>query len=162
MKSRTLIALFSLLCAQGLAMAQYIWVDEKGNKQYSDTAPPASVPKSRIIKAPVMSSGTVTAPAATSPAAPSAPAKPQTTASKNEDYNKRRTEQAEAAQKNTAEQQASQDKKQDCERARSYQRSLESGERVANVDSKGERFFLDDNQRSKELDQVKKALANCQ
>lgn len=161
MKSRTLIALLSLICAQGLAMAQYIWVDEKGNKQYSDTAPPASVPKSRIIKAPGAASGTTSAPAPAA-ATPSAPAKPQTTASKNEDYNKRRTEQAEAAQKNAAEQQASQDKKADCERARSYQRSLESGERVANVDSKGERYFLDDNQRSKEIDQVKKALANCQ
>ncbi|MBS0307625.1 MAG: DUF4124 domain-containing protein, partial [Proteobacteria bacterium] len=32
------------------AMAQYIWLDDKGVKQYSDTPPPASVPKKRILK----------------------------------------------------------------------------------------------------------------
>ena len=38
------------------AMAQYIWLDEKGTKQFSDTPPPASVPKNRIIKEPGRSS----------------------------------------------------------------------------------------------------------
>ena len=34
------------------AMAQYVWVDDKGVKQFSDMPPPASVLKNRILKQP--------------------------------------------------------------------------------------------------------------
>ena len=50
---RRQIQIISALFAFGItghALAQYVWVDDKGNKQYSDTAPPASVPKNRILK----------------------------------------------------------------------------------------------------------------
>ncbi|HVL74811.1 MAG TPA: DUF4124 domain-containing protein, partial [Noviherbaspirillum sp.] len=32
--------------------AQYVWVDERGRKQFSDMPPPASVPAHRILKQP--------------------------------------------------------------------------------------------------------------
>ena len=44
--------LASLWLSMASAHAQYVWVDEKGLKQYSDRAPPASVPLKRILKAP--------------------------------------------------------------------------------------------------------------
>lgn len=43
----------TLLCTQVQAAgAQWVWKNAKGSKVYSDTPPPASVPKSRIIKSP--------------------------------------------------------------------------------------------------------------
>lgn len=43
----------AMLCTQVQAAgAQWIWKNAKGSKVYSDTPPPASVPKSRIIKSP--------------------------------------------------------------------------------------------------------------
>ena len=43
-------ALLAALAAP--ALAQYVWLDEKGVKQYSDMPPPASVPTNRILKQP--------------------------------------------------------------------------------------------------------------
>src|SRR5687767_2366081 len=52
MKSRQW-AFGALLCACcALAQAQWVWVNEKGIRQYTDQPPPASVPPSRILKAP--------------------------------------------------------------------------------------------------------------
>jgi hypothetical protein len=89
-------------------------------------------------------------------------AKPMTTSSRNEDFNKRRAEQAEKDKKASEDQQANADKQKNCERARSYQKVLESGQRVATTDKNGERNYLSDAQREKEAADVKKALAGCQ
>ncbi|WP_423681690.1 DUF4124 domain-containing protein [Undibacterium sp. WLHG33] len=153
----------TLTCAS--ALAQYVWVDEKGNKQFSDTPPPASTPKNRIIKSQGLST---TRPAEANDAASAskdavnAAQKPMTTSSRNEEFNKRRAEQAEKDKKATEEQQAAADKQKNCERARSYQKVLESGQRVATTDKNGERNYLTDAQREKEAADVKKALAGCQ
>ena len=155
--------LLTLFCCS-LAQAQYVWLDEKGNKQYSDTPPPASVPRNKIIKAPNMSgkpvAATDAAPASASEAA-STLQKPVTTASKNEDYNKRKAEQAEKDKKAEDEKQAAAAKAKNCEKAKSYQQNLESGVRIATTDKNGERVFMDDNQRNQELADVKKAQAGC-
>jgi len=153
----------TLTCAS--AFAQYIWVDEKGNKQFSDTPPPASTPKNRIIKSPGQSATKPADPsdaASASKDAANAQQKPMTTSARNEDFNKRRAEQAEKDKKASEDQQANADKQKNCERARSYQKVLESGQRVATTDKNGERNYLSDAQREKEAADVKKALAGCQ
>ncbi|MES2899916.1 MAG: DUF4124 domain-containing protein [Pseudomonadota bacterium] len=42
----------ALMVAAGIAQAQYVWVNEKGVRQISDKAPPASVPVKNILRAP--------------------------------------------------------------------------------------------------------------
>jgi hypothetical protein len=79
-----------------------------------------------------------------------------TTSARNEDFNKRRAEQAEKDKKASEDQQANADKQKNCERARSYQKVLESGQRVATTDKNGERNYLSDAQREKEAADVKK------
>lgn len=149
------------MCAS--AFAQYVWLDEKGVKQFSDTPPPMSVPNSRILKSPGKTS--IAAPSAdgTAPATDGdQPAsKPVTTASRNEDFNKRRVEQADKDKKAAEEQRVAAEKSKNCERARSYQRSLESGTRIATADSKGERNYLNDDQRAKEIADTKRTVAGC-
>ena len=46
------LALLAGTFSIGAVHAQHVWVDEKGVKQYSDMAPPTSVPTNRILKSP--------------------------------------------------------------------------------------------------------------
>lgn len=158
-------ALLAALSLGSTASAQYIWVNESGVKQYSDMPPPASVSKSRILKEPGAAARTA-APADTPEngklenSATKAKA-PMSTAEKNADFNRRRAEQAEKEKK--AEQQAklAADKAKNCERAREYHQTLASGERLARVDKNGERALLSDEQRARELQDVKRVMADC-
>lgn len=156
------------------AQAPYIWVDEKGMKQLSDQPPPPSVPPNRILRQP-RNAQVAPAPAAADPAAMAgAPAadsaktsaddkqkRPPTLAERNADFNKRRTEAAEAAQK--AAQESSQKAAQaaNCEQARSNQLALDSGMRMSTFDKDGQRTFITDEQRAERSRQNKAVLAGC-
>lgn len=150
------------------AHAQYVWLDDKGNKQFSDMPPPLSIPKNRIIKSPNKTAET-NAPATEKSAASGSASteqnkleKPVTTASKNEDFMKRRAEQAEKDKKSAEEAQNNADKAKNCERAKSYQKALESGVRIATTGKDGEKNYMDDSKRAQELADAKRATSGCQ
>jgi hypothetical protein len=157
-----IIATVLSCCATGV-MAQYVWLNEKGVKQYSDQPPPASVPTNKILKTPRgIVQNVETAPAeATDADGDTAKKAPTSVADKNAEFEKRRKEQAEKDKK--AEEKAQQDaaKQKNCERARDYQRALSSGQRISRVDKTGERSYLSDEERTKEQSEVNRALADC-
>ena len=162
-KPRSLFAFILTTMTCAAAFAQYVWVDEKGVKQFSDTPPPTSVPKNHILK--TKNSQDVGADSSTSAPTtnPDTPAPKQNTVeSRNEDYNKRRAEQAEKEKKAADAQQAANEKNKNCERLKSYLRTLEAGVRISSTDSNGERAFLTDDQRAKEYADAKKASSACQ
>ena len=163
LKQRTILVLLSTIFISASAWAQYAWVDEHGNKQFSDTPPPASVPKNRILKSKnVMENTTDNSDSASSGKSTDAPQqKPDSIAARNEDYNKRQTEQAEKDKKAAEAKQAASNKAKNCERARSYQNMLESGARIMTNDKNGERGYMTDEQRARELADAKKAGADC-
>ena len=157
---RHLLAVLTALAslgAAGAASAQYVWIDEKGTKQYSDIPPPASVPQSRILK----HGGRVvtTSMESTPPSAPAASA--PTTAEKEAEFRKRRAEQVEKEKKAAEQTRLAADKTKNCERAREYSKALESGERMARTDKNGERSFLTDEQRAQELRDTRRVLDDC-
>lgn len=157
---KKLVATLALLGFASAAWAQYVWLDERGVKQFSDQPPPASVPKSRVLKQPggTASSAEAAAPAAGGNAAAKAPL---TTAERNADYMKRRMEQAEKDKKAADEAQAASDKSKNCENARKYQAALASGQRMATTDHSGERVFLSDDQRERQMKETGRVLADC-
>jgi hypothetical protein len=158
---QTVVACALLACA-GVAMAQYVWLNDKGVKQYSDMPPPASVPNSKILKTPNgVTHADTSASSDDSDGDAAKKTAPQTTADKNAEFQKRRAEQAEKDKK--AEDKAKQDalKQKNCERARDYQRALESGQRISRVNASGEREFLNDEQRAKEQSDAQRAVAEC-
>lgn len=160
---KKLAASLVLLAFASAAWAQYVWIDERGVKQFSDQPPPASIPKARILKQP---SGSFIAPTPAKTTAPAgagnAAAKaPLSTAERNADFMKRRAEQAEKDKKATDEAQAAKDKAKNCENARKYQTALASGQRMASTDSNGERVFLSDDQRKREMQETNRVLADC-
>ncbi|EEF23428.1 conserved hypothetical protein [Ricinus communis] len=141
-------------------MAQYVWIDEKGVKQLSDRPPPPNVPEKRILKAPgkpLFNPYATTEPEAAAPAAKPAP----TLAERNDDYNKRKQDAAEAAQRaaDEAKRQASQAAR--CDAARKNQQALDQGVRLSTFDNNGERSYLDEAQRGDLRKNTQLVLAEC-
>jgi hypothetical protein len=93
-----------------------------------------------------------------------APAGPQKSlAERDAEFRKRQTEQQEAAKKAEEKNQETADRRQNCEAAQSYLRSLQSGNRIGKTDPKtGERVFLEDNERAAEIARAQRAAdSNC-
>jgi type IV secretory pathway VirB10-like protein len=160
-----LLAATALMALASLAQAQYMWIDEKGLKQFSDRPPPPSVPLKHILKAPhgvPTAASLAVEPAAAAPAPEAAkPKAAPTVADRNADYNKRVKEKAEHDEKEQAEAERKAALAENCARAREARQSLDSGARIGSVDKNGERGFLSDEQRAVESQKVNKALSAC-
>lgn len=151
------------------ALAQFIWLDEKGVKQYSDMPPPASVPSKRILKTPGQTlqrgaasqeAGNDTTDGAADVSA--TPAAPPTVAEQEAAYQKRKAELAEKNKKAAQEAKQASDKAVNCARARANQRTLDSGIRITQTDASGQRSFMNDDQRAKQAADNRAALNDCQ
>lgn len=165
LKRLTLALLLSGSCTA--ALAQYVWLDGKGVKQYSDMPPPASVPNSRILKSPGALPQTAP-PAAddntnaeTAKEEGSTPKGPPTLAEKNADFQKRRTEQAEKEKQAAEQAKQAAAKKKNCEQVGNYQRALQSGQRITRLSPTGERVYLTDNERANAMRENRQALSDC-
>ena len=124
---KALALAIGLMFAAAAAAQQYKWVDKDGKVRYGDIPPPGV--KATPLRAP--SPG----------AAPAAAAKKGTDAAKAspEDAKKEAEKQAQAEKDAQA-------KKENCGHAQEALRNLESGQRIARTDSKGERFYLEEQQ----------------
>lgn len=153
-----------LACTLGTstdALAQWKWRDSSGVVQYSDRPPPPGTPQSAILSQP-SSYRAPPAPAASTPAPPSEELKEAAEL----DARKRKAEEEEkarlAAQKKAEEDRQAKVRAENCERARSYQRSLNDGIRIARVGENGEREILDDAARAAEQRRTQDLIAkNC-
>jgi len=162
-----LLATCALTAYAGLAYSQYLWIDEKGIKQFSDRAPPSSVPLKNILKMPGGTNLPVLVPivpdAPASPAAvpAAAPKGPPTLAERNADFRKRAMEQAEREQKAQDEAANKAATAANCESARAMKQTLDSGVRIGITEKNGERGFMSEAQRGQEAGKVNKVLAGC-
>ncbi|MFC7517478.1 DUF4124 domain-containing protein [Herbaspirillum sp. GCM10030257] len=153
----TFVAALICMGFAGAAHAQYVWLDDRGVKQFSDMPPPSSIPASRILKQP----GSSTPAAAPAESVGSEAKSQMTTAEKNAEFRKRQTERAEKERKAAEEAKIASEKARNCERAQEYYRALESGERISRTDKNGERSFLSDEQRAKEVRESRRVLDEC-
>jgi hypothetical protein len=143
------------------AAAQWKWRDRSGQTQYSDLPPPAGIAEKDILQRPntgvVRSTPQVVTPAASAASAPPLTAKgvePELEA-------KRKQQEAEQAAKVKAEEQRVAAVKADnCARARSQLRTLESGVRIARTNDKGEREILDDRQLAVETKRARDVMTS--
>lgn len=154
MKIQASIIALALAAAMAAASAQnYKWVDKDGKLRYGDTPPPGV--KATQLKPPP---GPASPPAAVAKDAKKGPLTP---AEQEQAFRKRQIdaraadEKAQKAQKDAAEKVAN------CANARESLAALESGQRIARTDDKGERYFVDDAQRERDIargrEMVKKA-----
>ena len=165
------IAVFAVLASLALpAEAQWKWRDGSGRVQYSDLPPPQAVPEQDILsrpssqrRAPVAAGPVAATAASASPAASAASSAlaPRTTDPELEA--KRKKAEVEEAAKVKAEQvRIAAAKADNCSRARTQLRTLESGVRLARANEKGEREILDDKQRAEESRRAQDTInADC-
>jgi hypothetical protein len=151
------------------AAAQWAWRDESGRTVYSDRPPPASIKSDQILRQPGPQGygGSVVqnaAPASDGKGdAKDAPKGPKTLAEREQDFRKRQQENAENEKKQADEQARNDQRAAECERMRGYLKALEDGQRVARTDAQGNREFLDDAGRAKEVSRIRDGLSrNCE
>lgn len=156
-----LLAAAALMLVAGLAQAQYVWIDEKGIKQFSDRSPPPSVPEKNILKAPGRQTVAIAADGQEPAPAGAARQAPPTIAERDAEFNKRMKEKAESGRKAAGEAQARSAKAEHCAAARAYKAQLDSGVRIGTVGKDGERGFMTDTDRAAASAKASKALADC-
>jgi hypothetical protein len=152
MRAMQLAAGGALLMLANAAFAQYVWIDAKGVRQFSDQAPPGSVPQKNILKSP----GPVTL-VETPPAMMDKPA--ASTVDKEADYRKRKQEKAEADAKAAAVAANAAQRSAACEAAKIRNAELSSGKRLRT--NTPDRAVMDNNARAAEQAQTNAALAAC-
>lgn len=142
------------------AEAQWRWRDASGRVTASDRPPPKEIPEKDILSRPAnpaqrrplataepasaAASGVAAAPGA---AAASAPGGLQAEV----EARRKRTEQEQAARAKADEERLAAQRGENCRRARSHVAALESGQRLARTNERGEREVLDDRGRAEEL-----------
>ncbi|MEW5863293.1 MAG: DUF4124 domain-containing protein [Pseudomonadota bacterium] len=134
---RVFLVILVLAGAAGAAQAQIKCWNEGGRRVCGDAPPPGAKVTTVRVPAPVEAPATAAKDAKKGPASP---------ADIEQEYRKRQLEAQKAAAKAEQERQDAQARRENCERAREALRTLESGQRIARTDDKGERYYLDDAQ----------------
>jgi hypothetical protein len=167
---KTALPLVACLLALSLtgAHAQTLWKwrDASGQLHISDTAPPAGTPAKNIVSSPP---GGVLPPPSSLTAAAAAPATPaaSTPAAVSSLDKKKAAADQEKADKEKADRAALDAKnaaarKENCASAQASLAGLQSGQRIARINDKGEREVLDDSGRADEIKRVQGIVAsNC-
>jgi hypothetical protein len=154
--NKTFVLLAALAFA-GAAMAQqYKWVDKDGRVRYGDIPPPG-------VKATPLRGSSGPAAPAPAPAqkdAKAAPKGPLTPAQQEAEFRKRQLEAQKAQEKQAQAADDARAKQQNCANAQAQLRLLESGERIARTDAKGERYFVDDEQRKADTVRARKSVSD--
>ena len=146
----TLAGLLAAVPAQ--AGPQWKWRDANGVMQYTDRPPPAGTPDSQILSRPAQLNR---APKPAEAAASDAQAQTASKAAKAADPELE-------ARRRKAEEKKAKVRAENCDRARSYDRSLKDGMRIARTNANGEREVLDDQARADEIQRTQEAIqSNC-
>jgi hypothetical protein len=142
------------------AAAQWKWRDKSGQTQYSDLPPPPGTSDKDILQRPNAGAlhATPAAPLAAASAASAPPLMPKG-AEPELEAKRKKQEQEEVEKKKAEEQRIAAVKADNCMRARSQLRTLESGVRIARTNDKGEREILDDRQLAAEQKRARDVIA---
>jgi len=130
----------------------YQWKDSSGRTVVSDTPPPGSAREStRVIGG--------KAPASSSPTTAKAAEAPKSFAEKDMDFKRRQQESSEKSEKEAKDKAAAADKRDNCDRAQKQVALLESGQRIAVADDKGERRIMEDTERQQEMERARRVVS---
>jgi hypothetical protein len=166
------IALIASASVAFPASAQWVWQDKEGRKVFSDRSPPPEIADKDILtrpfggprKAKILD--TASAPFAKSSSAnqnTKSKTEPTSTPSARDTELLEKKKQAEdqaAAAKKALEEKNTKAKAENCERAKASLSTLKSGIRIATVNAKGEREYLDDSKKEQETKRAQEAVSN--
>ena len=145
--TRTAFLVLALSLALPAGAQIYQWKDESGKTVISDKPPVGHVRQQRQVSA-----GTQTTKAAATPSP----------ADRELEFRKRQKDAQESSEKARKAETESAEKRENCDNARRQLQMLESGERIALRDDKGERYFMEDQQREQETAKARSFVdAHC-
>ena len=146
---RQLLTIVSMLMLAVAAQAGVTrWVDAEGKVHYSDQPPPRTAKSQKSLD---LKSGP-----ALPQATPDSKGGEKSLAEKELESRKRRVQAEETAAKQAKDQEEANSRKANCEQARNQLQALQEGQRVSKFNEKGERVFLEDNDRAKAIEEAKK------
>ena len=156
-----LLALGLLLGLLPPAQAQWKWRDQTGQINVSDRPPPKDVPQKDILARPLPEQRRAAEPAEPASAA-SAPARPEVRVPVDRELEARKqaADQEQAARLKAESDKAAANRAENCRRARGHVAALESGQRIARLNDKGEREVIDDKGRADELRRAREVIAS--
>lgn len=155
------------------ADAQWRWRDKDGRVNASDLPPPREVPDKDILSRPPTAAAadarrqaaaaaqpaSGAAPAVAGAPAP-APAAPPTALERDVLAKRKAAEQEQTAKAKADEERMTAQRADNCRAARSHLSALDSGQRIARINDKGEREVLDDKGRADETRRAREAIAS--
>jgi len=144
--NRTIIFGLGVLFASAAAAQQFKWVDQNGKVQYGDVPPPG-VNAQRLRPPPPGS-----APAAKKDDKGGKALSPEAA------FRKRQEDAQKDREKEEKSEQALAARRENCARAQEQLRQVESGQRIARTDAKGDRYFLDESQMAQEAARVRQIV----
>jgi hypothetical protein len=143
------VTLTTLLASLGVSAQVYEYKDASGRTVYTDQPPAGAAVKSR----------TVSRDAAGEPAPTTAAPVPKSAVDREMEFRKRQKEAQEQSAKSEKEAADKAARAEACKGARQHLQLLESGERLATRDSAGERVYIDDDQRAKDIERTRKQVS---
>lgn len=154
----------SVMAPSEAASATWQWRDAQGNIQFSDRPPPQGIPDKDILKRPPGARGPVrivSTEAASAPPPRAAASEPGLSAAdrKAQAEDAKRLKDEEAKRK-AVEASNAKIRAENCKSSQAYLRDLEAGQRIARTNDKGEREFLDDQQRAAEIAKARAIAAS--
>ena len=158
-----------LMALSSATQAQWLWRDKSGQVNASDRPPPKDVPDKDILgrPSPDLRRAAPPTPASTAadgaavPAPSTAPPAPPPTALEREvQARKRAAEQEQSTKAKAEEERLSTQRAENCRAARGHLTALESGQRIARTNDKGEREVLDDKGRADEQRRAREVVAS--
>ena len=155
---RLLIGLLALACLAPPAFAQWKWRDASGRITVSDLPPPRGVADRDILQRPTQPVPR----AAEAPASAAALVVPAAKPSVDPELQARKkaADQAQAAKDKAEAQREAELRQENCRYARGHLATLDSGQRMARVNEKGEREILDEKQRAAEAERARSVIAS--
>lgn len=146
------------------ADAQWKWRDKDGRITISDRPPPREVPDSDILTRPAATTAqraqaATPAPAA-APTTPAPAAAPMTALEREVQARRRAAEEEKAAKAKAEEERNAARRAENCRQARNHMAALDSGQRIARTNDKGEREVLDDAARAQEVQRTREVIAS--
>ena len=148
---RQLLTIVSMLALATAAQAGVTrWVDAEGKVHYSDQPPPPTAKSQKNLD--------LNNSPALPIAVPDSKGGEKSWAEKDLESKKRRVQAEETAAKQAKDQEEAKSRKANCGQARNQLQALQEGRRISKFDEKGERVFLDDNDRVLAIVETKKSV----
>jgi len=151
---------FSLWVATSPAAAQWKWKDARGQVVVSDTPPPRDIPEANVLQKPSLVTQRSAAQAVPAASAPTGENVAKAKVDPELEARRKKTESEQSERAKADEQKIAAQRADNCQRAKTYVETLDSGIRMTRRNDKGEQEYLDDQQRAAEMQRARQAVSS--